>query len=263
MLDYDGEAAIYDLTRGGEPRARAAAEAVASLLPPSTRVLVDAACGTGSVTALLRSRGRRVLGVDLSHGMARVAASRLRGTVVLGDATALPLPGSSVDAVTTIWLFHLLNPGIVARVLSEAARVVRPGGALITTVDKHAAIYDTGCDVAALLGPVRARHLAAPSDALDTVAAMAARHGLSVAGRTTFTGHGQGGSPRAWRAMLASGELHWARRAEPAELAALDARLAALPGQERPRPDPVYTVIKLATSSAHRKRVRAGGRRAP
>lgn len=33
MLDYDDEARHYDATRGGEPRARAAAEAVERLLP--------------------------------------------------------------------------------------------------------------------------------------------------------------------------------------------------------------------------------------
>nr|WP_324605751.1 methyltransferase domain-containing protein [Streptomyces sp. NRRL B-24484] len=74
MLDYDGEAATYDATRGGEERAGAAA------------LLVDVACGTGIVTARLRRPGRTVLGVDRSGGMAAVAAGRLPGHVLLGDA---------------------------------------------------------------------------------------------------------------------------------------------------------------------------------
>ncbi|MEU4721288.1 hypothetical protein AB0G06_16835 [Nonomuraea dietziae] len=41
----------------------------------------------------------------------------------------------------------------------------------------------------------------------------------------------------------------------------LDALLAALPEQDRPRPDPVYPLIALA--STHRKPVRAGGAIAP
>ena len=35
MLDYDREAASYDVTRGGDARASAAAEAIESLLPPA------------------------------------------------------------------------------------------------------------------------------------------------------------------------------------------------------------------------------------
>ncbi|MER7360423.1 class I SAM-dependent methyltransferase [Nonomuraea dietziae] len=44
------------------------------------------ACGIGIVTALLRRLGRWIVGVDSSPGMARVAASRLEASVVIGDA---------------------------------------------------------------------------------------------------------------------------------------------------------------------------------
>lgn len=47
VLDYDDEAASYDATRGGEPRAAAAAQAITALLPPTTRSIVDLACGRG------------------------------------------------------------------------------------------------------------------------------------------------------------------------------------------------------------------------
>ncbi|MBX4176244.1 SAM-dependent methyltransferase, partial [Streptomyces geysiriensis] len=47
MLDYDKEAEVYDASRGGEPRAEAAARAVLSLVPPRARELLDVACGTG------------------------------------------------------------------------------------------------------------------------------------------------------------------------------------------------------------------------
>ncbi|MDV9176533.1 SAM-dependent methyltransferase, partial [Streptomyces sp. W16] len=46
MLDYDKEADAYDATRGGEPRAAAAAEAVLGLVPQDARALLDVACGT-------------------------------------------------------------------------------------------------------------------------------------------------------------------------------------------------------------------------
>ncbi|MDI5903974.1 class I SAM-dependent methyltransferase, partial [Streptomyces sp. 12257] len=53
MLDYDKEAGAYDVTRGGEPRAAAAADAVLGLIPAQTRRLLDVACGTGIVTRRL------------------------------------------------------------------------------------------------------------------------------------------------------------------------------------------------------------------
>ncbi|NEB11380.1 SAM-dependent methyltransferase, partial [Streptomyces coelicoflavus] len=41
MLDYDKEAERYDESRGGEPRAAAAARAVLSLVPRQARRLLD------------------------------------------------------------------------------------------------------------------------------------------------------------------------------------------------------------------------------
>ena len=40
--------------------------------------LVDAGCGTGRMTVELAREGARVVGVDISEGMLRVAAERLR-----------------------------------------------------------------------------------------------------------------------------------------------------------------------------------------
>ncbi|MGO4755981.1 SAM-dependent methyltransferase, partial [Streptomyces sp. 2MCAF27] len=63
MIDYDGEARSYDASRGGEPRAQAAADALEQLLPQGTCTLLDIACGTGIVTRRLLRPERTVLGV--------------------------------------------------------------------------------------------------------------------------------------------------------------------------------------------------------
>ena len=61
-------ASTYDISRGGEARAAAAAEAVEQLLPAGPHTLIDVGCGTGIVTARLRRPARAVLGVDRSPG---------------------------------------------------------------------------------------------------------------------------------------------------------------------------------------------------
>src|SRR5262245_31387006 len=139
MLDYDLEADRYDETRGGLPRAVAAAEAIARLLhtaePPgrvaTTRLhpVLDIAGGTGIVGSLVAARGFDVVVCDRSRGMLRLAATRCPGRVVTGDATRLPVGSGRVDAITLIWLLHLLPDA--APVLAECARVLAPGGVLI------------------------------------------------------------------------------------------------------------------------------------
>ncbi|QNA76112.1 class I SAM-dependent methyltransferase [Streptomyces sp. So13.3] len=188
MLNYDVEAERYDATRGGVPRAEAAARAVLQLVPDRARTLLDVGCGTGLVTERLARPGLRVLGVDASAGMASVAAGRVGPAVVLGDSRRLPFATGSVDAVCAIWLLHLLPDA--AEVVAECARVLRPGGVFLTTVDKDLA-HGVDSDIDALLAP----HLI--PDAYDEAAAVvgwAAGHGLRPGAETSFTGHGQGRS---------------------------------------------------------------------
>ncbi|GII64248.1 methyltransferase [Sphaerisporangium krabiense] len=243
MLNYDAEASTYDRTRGGDARAVSAAAAIGALLPRQVTLVADLACGTGIVTA--RVAAPRVIGIDLSHGMARLAAARLPGRVARGDVTAVPLADGSVDAVVMIWLLHLLDHAASARALAEAARVLRPGGTLLTTVDKDEAYYVTPSDVAELIVPVRARHVPPPSDAHDRVTGLATALDLSPAGRTTFPGDGQGHSPRGWAELILTRRIPWTKRADPGTLAALTGRLHALPGQDRPRADPVYRLVSF------------------
>ncbi|WP_333779224.1 class I SAM-dependent methyltransferase, partial [Streptomyces sp. IBSBF 3136] len=155
MLNYDEEACAYDASRGGEPRARAAAAAVLDLIPDRPGRLLDVACGTGIVTRRLAAArpALRVTGADLAPGMARRAAARLPGAVLLADSRRLPFADATFDAVTSVWLLHLLpGPAEVRAVVTECARVLRPGGLYVTTVDKAAA-HDVGSDIDAVLAP--------------------------------------------------------------------------------------------------------------
>ncbi|WP_409060630.1 class I SAM-dependent methyltransferase [Streptomyces sp. SYP-A7185] len=246
MLDYGKEADRYDASRGGEPRARAAADAVRGLLPPDTRTLLDVACGTGLVTRCLAGAGLRVTGVDAAHNMARRAAGRLPGAVVLGDSRSLPFPDASFDAVCTVWLLHLLSgAGEAAAVVAECARVLRPGGVFVTTVDKAAA-HDVGSDIDAVLAP---RPVRPAADRGQAVEAYAAAQGLAPAGEARFRGHGQGRSPRSTVADLHRG---WFTQIPPGSPLAtrIEGRLASLPDQEEPRPDPSFTLRSFRGAAA-------------
>jgi len=280
VLDYDREAERYDATRGGDARARAAAEAIETLISRATRGwrrtggrapdvgrapgtgraayagrasdagraparVVDVACGTGIVTMRLLRPGRSVIGIDRSAGMAAVAAARLPGCVTLGDAIRLPLMSASVDAVTMVWLLHLLDHAASASALAEAGRVLRPGGLLITTVGKDDAVYSQADDAAAILRPIRARFDHDQTDSPDRVREIGRRHGLALAAQTTFTGIGQGLSPRRWRRLLRHDETGWTTAAGRERLDVVCAALKALPEQDRPRPDPVYRLVAL------------------
>lgn len=175
---YDAEAAVYDDTRGGVDRARAAAEAIAALVPPRG-VALDVAGGTGIVAEQLAGRGFDVLVADLSRGMLSLAAGRLPGRAFVASADRLPVREGSVDLVAMVWLLHLLTIPVADAAIAEAARVLHPGGHLVTTVDKdlaHGHLRRTGADAA------------------DRVASVAARHGLHLVGQESFSGRSTWGS---------------------------------------------------------------------
>jgi len=239
MLDYDIEAARYDATRGGVPRAQSAARAVLALLPGRAATLLDVGCGTGLVTERMVRPGLRVFGVDASPGMARVAAARLGANLVLGDSRRLPFADASLDAVSAVWLLHLL-PDAPA-VIAECARILRPGGVFVTTVDKDAS-HDVHSDVDALLAPHR---VSGAHDAAQRVLAVAGEHGLRRSGEARFTGHGQGRAPADVADSVARGYFASALSLTDEQSALLAHELTLLPDPEVPRADPVYRLLAL------------------
>ncbi len=105
---------------------------LAALLEP-TWTVGDLGCGTGQTTAALAPFVGKVIAVDESSAMLGAARKRLdaRDNVELrsGRLEELPIDDAALDAaVLSLVLHFVVDP---ARVLAEAARVLRPGGRLL------------------------------------------------------------------------------------------------------------------------------------
>jgi ubiquinone/menaquinone biosynthesis C-methylase UbiE len=99
--------------------------------------LLDLGCGTGRFLDSVKQAWPRlpVLGLDLSEAYIRHARRHLehrsRTNLVVANAEAIPVPGESCDAVTSIFIMHELPPEVRRTVIAEASRVLKPGGRLV------------------------------------------------------------------------------------------------------------------------------------
>jgi demethylmenaquinone methyltransferase/2-methoxy-6-polyprenyl-1,4-benzoquinol methylase len=134
---FDSVAGRYDLMNDlmslGIHRAWKS-EFISWLAPRADMHLLDVAGGTGDIAfRFLEKGGGRVTVCDLTEEMVLVGRNRAidRGTLqnidwVVGDAEALPFPDASMDAYSIA--FGLRNVTRIDRALTEARRVLKPGG---------------------------------------------------------------------------------------------------------------------------------------
>lgn len=95
-------------------------------------VVADIGAGTGALAGAIASASptARVVALDASAEMLRVAHLQRGAPAVQADALALPLAAKTVDAVVLAYvLFHLADP---LSALHEAARVLRHGRRVAT-----------------------------------------------------------------------------------------------------------------------------------
>ncbi len=109
------------------------------------QVVIDIGCGPGNIYASLKERcgtPKILIGVDVALGGLKMARE-LGYTPVLADAHDIPLASECADIVVINASLHHCDD--MAVVLAEAARLVRPGGLLVTDHDpQHSAWYYTG-----------------------------------------------------------------------------------------------------------------------
>jgi ubiquinone/menaquinone biosynthesis C-methylase UbiE len=140
---------------------------VRRFLPPAPATVLDIGGGPGEYAAWLAREGYRVHLLDavpLHVEQAREASSRQPDAAfaaAVGDARALPLGDRSADAVVLFGpLYHLTERDDRQRALSEARRVLRPGGVILAAaISRFASLID-GLKYGLLADPTFARIVA-------------------------------------------------------------------------------------------------------
>jgi demethylmenaquinone methyltransferase/2-methoxy-6-polyprenyl-1,4-benzoquinol methylase len=138
---FDAIAGRYDflnhfLSAGIDRRWRR--QAVRSLALTGSEQVLDLCTGTADLAIALRTGhpgAAKVVGVDFSAAMLAVGQDKLRRQgladrirMVRADATRVPLPSGSIDAVTVA--FGIRNVDDTAAACREMVRVLVPGGRL-------------------------------------------------------------------------------------------------------------------------------------
>ena len=119
--DYRLDAVVRAIARGADRASLA-----------GLRIL-DLGCGKGRFARHLQGLGAEVVGLDASSRMLAAAKGLDR---VRASAARLPFASATFDAVIAIEVIEHLSTGGLTATLSEAARILRPGGR-ITIVDKN------------------------------------------------------------------------------------------------------------------------------
>ena len=108
------------------------------------QTVIDMGAGTGRLTRMISVMARRIYAFDQAAAMLDIAAETLTDTglqnwsLAVAPNDALPLPDACADTVVEGWSFgHAVGwnpdswPDVMNTMLSEMARVTRPGGTMI------------------------------------------------------------------------------------------------------------------------------------
>jgi SAM-dependent methyltransferase len=99
--------------------------------------VLEVGCGPGAQLWFLGHEGHTAVGIDLSEVGIAKASERLRAEdqvarLAVANALALPVAAASFDLVIDVEAFSCLHEDDTLTAWREAARVVRPGGHLVS-----------------------------------------------------------------------------------------------------------------------------------
>lgn len=102
-------------------------------------LVLDVGAGSGTFSNRLFARGFDVTSTDVTDEALDVLRTRVSGNVRRADATSLPFPAASFDALVLAEVLEHVGDDRAA--LAEAARVLRPSGVLAVTVPRNPAWF--------------------------------------------------------------------------------------------------------------------------
>ncbi len=101
-------------------------------IPEQCRQILEIGCGTGKFSRLLAQRAEKVLAIDLSPQMIRLAQERSKLypniDFVRGDVMAYQFPDNQFDCVATLTTIHHLP---IETILRRIRKALKPGGILV------------------------------------------------------------------------------------------------------------------------------------
>ncbi len=133
---FNRQAESWDDVRGQHyPTEAVEAALLKSAGDTPAKFMVDLGTGTGRMLTLFSGMAERAEGIDLSHKMLTIARSNLaesgaqNASVRHGDVTAPPFEDGVADLVIIHQVLHYMDRP--ERVISEAARILKPDGRLL------------------------------------------------------------------------------------------------------------------------------------
>ncbi len=122
---FTGFADIYENSRPAVPAH--AVDIITDYLERTPETVVDLGCGTGLSTKAWENRCGRIIGIDPSEDMLKIARAKANSdtSFIKAYSDNTGLPDNSTDVVFCSQSFHWMNP---ADTLAEVNRILKAGG---------------------------------------------------------------------------------------------------------------------------------------
>ncbi len=116
-----------------DPTFRKARKAALEIIKGQKNQLVlDMCAGIGTFPKSVIQTDNQAIGLDINFKKERFGTIMFQNrNLMCADASLSPFRNDSFDIITFIYALHDKNPALAKKMLSEAERIIRPGGKLI------------------------------------------------------------------------------------------------------------------------------------
>jgi putative AdoMet-dependent methyltransferase len=135
---FDEWAAVYDDTvRGSDEEYQQVFSGYEKILSAVADkvggTVLEFGVGTGNLTMRLLQKGAKVIGIEPSTNMRKLAMKKVKGNFRLfdGDFLDFPIPAEKVDAIVSSYAFHHLTDGEKRLAVEKYAALLKPGGKIV------------------------------------------------------------------------------------------------------------------------------------